>query len=126
MTTILVSAAVVERGGQFLVTKRTGGVHLDGYWEFPGGKCEAGETLASCLARELREELDVEAEVGDELLRTIYDYEHRRVELHFVRCTLRGEPRPVLGQDIRWVSREELARLELPPADSELVHLLTG
>ena len=57
VNTIVVAAAVIERGGQFLVTRRQPGTHLAGHWEFPGGKCEPGETLAACLARELREEL---------------------------------------------------------------------
>ena len=52
MTAIVVTAALVERGGCFLVTRRQKGVHLEGYWEFPGGKCEPGESLAACLARE--------------------------------------------------------------------------
>ena len=51
---------MIERDGRFLITRRQPGVHLDGHWEFPGGKCEPGETLHDCLSRELREELDVE------------------------------------------------------------------
>src|SRR5438445_793392 len=70
MISIVVAAAVVERGGSFLVTRRPGGVHLEGYWEFPGGKCDPGETLEACLLRELREELDVEATIGKKLLST--------------------------------------------------------
>ena len=54
--TIIVTAAVIERDGRFLVTRRLKGTHLEGTWEFPGGKCDAGETLTDCLARELREE----------------------------------------------------------------------
>ena len=57
MTTIVVAAAVVERDGQFFVTRRQAGAHLEGYWEFPGGKCDPGEPLAACLIREIREEL---------------------------------------------------------------------
>ena len=108
--TIVVAAAIIERDGRFLVTRRQAGVHLAGHWEFPGGKCDAGESLAECLARELREELGVDAAVGDELLATTHDYADRRVELHFLRCQLRGEPRPQLGQEMRWVARRELRR----------------
>jgi 8-oxo-dGTP diphosphatase len=124
MTTIVVSAAVIDRDGRFLVTRRQQGVHLEGYWEFPGGKCDTGESLEGCLARELREELDVEARVGAEVFTTTHTYLDRRVELHFLRCELNGEPRPQLGQDMRWVSREELATLEFPPADAELIQRL--
>lgn len=125
MTTILVAAAVVERAGRFLVTRRPAGVHLAGHWEFPGGKCDPGETLPSCLARELREELNVEATVGGELLSVAHDYPDRRVELHFLRCDIHVEPVPQLGQEMRWVPREELRTLEFPPADDELIRLLT-
>ncbi len=87
MTTIVVTAAVIERDGRFLVTRRPAGVHLAGHWEFPGGKCEPGETLEQCLARELREELAVDA-VGRKpsCSSTTHDYADRRVELHFFRC----------------------------------------
>jgi len=124
MTTIVVTAAVVERDGMFLVTRRQKGTHLEGYWEFPGGKCEPGETLVASLARELDEELAVDARVGDEVFTTSHAYPERRVELHFFRCELRGEPRPQLGQEMRWVSRAELATLAFPPADTELIDTL--
>jgi 8-oxo-dGTP diphosphatase len=125
MTTIVVTAAVIDRDGRFLVTRRQKGVHLEGYWEFPGGKYDAGEPLNACLARELREELDVEAHVGEEVFVTTHAYTDRSVELHFFRCDLQGEPRPLLGQEMRWASREELATLEFPPADAELIQQLT-
>ena len=121
---IVVTAAVIDRDGRLLVTRRLKGVHLEGYWEFPGGKCDAGESLEACLARELREELDVEALVGEEVFVTTHAYADRSVELHFFRCDLQGEPRPLLGQEMRWAPREELATLEFPPADAELIRLL--
>jgi len=124
MTTIVVAAAVVERDGRFLVTKRPKGAHLEGCWEFPGGKCDAGEALTLCLARELLEELDVNARIGGELLTTTYTYPERAVQLHFFRCELFAEPRPQLDQEMRWVPREELAALEFPPADAELIRRL--
>jgi mutator protein MutT len=124
--TIVVTAAVVERDGCFLVTRRQPGVHLEGFWEFPGGKCDAAESLGACLARELREELDVDARVGDEVFTTTHAYPDRRVELHFMRCELFGEPRPQLGQQMRWVPRAELPSLEFPPADAELIQFLVA
>jgi len=122
--TIVVSAAVIERGGRFLVTRRQQGVHLEGYWEFPGGKCEEAEPVACCLARELHEELAVDVTLRDEILSTTYTYGDRLIELHFVRCDLMGEPAPQLGQEMRWVSRQELSTLQFPPADEELIRLL--
>lgn len=125
MIAIVVAAAVVERDGRFLVTRRLAGTHLAGVWEFPGGKCDVDEALTACLARELHEELGVEARVGEEILRTAHAYDDRLVRLHFFRCQLRGEPTPVLGQEMRWVTRDELLTLEWPPADAELIRVLT-
>ena len=127
MITTIVVAAVIERDDTFLVTRRPAGTHLEGLWEFPGGKCESGESYDACLAREIHEELGVEvASVGGEVLATTYAYPDRRVELHFLRCDLAAEPRPRLGQQMRWVPRTELGTLPLPPADAELVRLLTA
>ena len=124
MKTMVVVAAVIERDDCFLLTRRQQGVHLAGYWEFPGGKCEAGEGHADGLVREIREELGVDVVVGAELLTTVHDYPDRRVELHFLRCDLGGVPTPLVGQDMRWVPRTELASLEFPSADTELIRRL--
>ena len=121
---VVVIAAVIERDGRLLVTRRLEGTHLSGYWEFPGGKCEAGESHESCLKRELIEELDVTVHVGAEILVTEHTYPARTVRLHFHECQIDGEPRAVLGQEMRWISREEIGELEFPEADSELIELL--
>jgi len=121
---IVVLAAVVERDGRLLITRRLAGTHLPGYWEFPGGKCEPDESHEACLARELKEELDVEADVGAEILTTEHAYPARKVRLHFRWCRIHGEPRAMLGQEIRWVSREGLRELQFPDADRELLELL--
>jgi len=126
MITVTVAAAVIEQDDRFLLTRRPPGVHLEGYWEFPGGKCEEGETATACLAREIREELGVESAVGPEILTTTHPYPDRRVELHFFRCELAAVPVPQLGQEMRWVARDQLGLLEFPPADAELIRLLTG
>ena len=125
MKVLVVAAAVVEREGRILITKRQAGVHLEGYWEFPGGKCAPGETLEACLERELHEELAIEATVGSKLLSTAHDYDERHVELHFFTCRIHGEPTPQLGQELRWIARSELQTLPFPPADAELIMLLT-
>lgn len=124
MRTLVVTAAVVERDGRFLVTKRQDNVHLAGVWEFPGGKCQPGEPLDVCMVRELREELAVDAVVGPEVLSTTHAYLDRTVELHFLRCTITGNPVPQQGQSMRWVPRRDLAMLEFPPADAELIKML--
>ena len=125
MTILVVTAAVIERDGEFLVTRRQKGVHLEGLWEFPGGKCDPGETLTACLARELQEELGVEARIGREVYTVTHAYPERSVELHFFQCELIGDPRPLVGQEMRWVRREDLSSLEFPPADAELIQRLS-
>lgn len=122
---IVVAAAVIESGdGRVLLTRRLPGTHLAGTWEFPGGKCEPEESVADCLVRELREELGVHAIAGAELIVTRHEYPERVVELHFLKCAITGTPRPVLGQEMRWADRDELASLDLPPADADLIKLL--
>jgi 8-oxo-dGTP diphosphatase len=123
--TVVVAAAIIERDGRWLLARRLKGTHLEGLWEFPGGKIDPGETLEACLARELREELGVGCVVHALRWSTAHDYPARRVELHFYDCTIDGEPRPLLGQELRWVSAPELAALPLPEADAGLVALLT-
>ena len=123
---IVVTAAVVQRGLTFLVTRRLRGTHLEGLWEFPGGKCEAGESHEACLRREIREELGCDVVVGAKLLEVAHDYSDRVIELHFFDCALQGEPRPLLGQEIRWAAGAELPGLDFPPADAELIRLLAA
>jgi len=121
---IVVTAAIFERDGRFLVARRPHGVHLEGLWEFPGGKCEADETHQACLQREIIEELGSRVRVLSEVFEVTHAYPDRVVELHFFRCDLLEEPRPLLGQEIRWVTGDGLLDLAFPPADTELIALL--
>jgi mutator protein MutT len=121
VTTIAVTAAVVEHDGTFLVTRRLQGTHLAGTWEFPGGKCDPGESLVACLAREIHEELGVACTIGREIFTVTHEYPERRIELHFFDCRLAGDPIPKLGQEMQWVHRSRLETLEFPPADAALI-----
>ena len=121
---LVVTAAVIERDDAFLVTRRLRGVHLEGYWEFPGGKCDAGEPLVECLRREIQEELAADVTVGQEIFSVAHDYPERVIELHFFACVLADEPKPVLGQEILWAKRADLRALQFPPADNELLERL--
>ena len=123
---IHVVAAVIERDDTFLLTRRPAGVHLAGMWEFPGGKIDAPETHRDALRREIREELDADIEVHDLLFEVTHAYDDRTVALYFYRCSLLGTPRPMLGQEMRWVPRLELTTLGFPPADADLIRLLTA
>jgi mutator protein MutT len=122
----VVTAAVIEQNGRFLLTRRLEGTHLAGRWEFPGGKCEEGETHQQALTRELEEELAVAIAVGTLVLSTRHSYTDRTVDLYFYETRLLGPPVPQLGQQMRWVPREELGSLEFPDADAELIRLLKG
>ena len=124
--TIVVAAAVIEDHGSFFLTRRHVGTHLAGHWEFPGGKCEPGESLQDCLRRELMEELGATISMGEEIFTITHDYPDRRVELHFVECTLLNSPVALLGQEMRWVGRKDLKSLEFPPADRELIERLSA
>jgi len=125
VTRILVVAAVIEQENRFLVTRRQDGVHLAGFWEFPGGKVADGESHTVALSREIHEELNVEIVVRDLVLETSHDYPERVVTLFFYRCDLIGTPRPMIGQEMAWVTRTELPTLNFPPADDELIRRLT-
>lgn len=119
-------AAIVERDDRFLVTLRPDGTHLAGHWEFPGGKVHASETHAEALRREIFEELDCLAEVGALAHTVTHAYPEKTVELYFYRCIVAGEPKPMMGQQMRWVPRDELAALPFPDADRDLIRMLIG
>jgi 8-oxo-dGTP diphosphatase len=122
---VIVVAAVIERDGCFLVTLRPQGTQLAGLWEFPGGKLHPSETHAEALRRELFEELDIVGDVGDLLHIARHSYPEHDVELYFYRCEYRGEPKPMMGQGMRWVAREDLSALSFPEADADLIGQLT-
>jgi 8-oxo-dGTP diphosphatase len=98
-----VAAAVIERGGDFLLAQRPEGKPYSGYWEFPGGKIEAGEDAREALTRELREELGIEVREATPWITRVYAYTHATVRLHFFRVIAwEGEPQPLEDQAIRW------------------------
>ena len=123
---IVVVAAVIEENGRFLVARRLAGTHLAGFWEFPGGKVHEGEAHSDALRREISEELNTGILNARRVLQTAHAYAERSVELHFYRCELTAEPQPMLGQELRWITRDEFDQLEFPPADSELIHGLVN
>jgi mutator protein MutT len=118
---MIVVAAVIERDGKFLVARRLRGTHLEGCWEFPGGKAHDGETLDQALRREIMEELNTAIVDTTEIFRASHTYPDRTIELHFFRGTLAGDPEPALGQELRWISRDEFSTLDFPPADADLL-----
>jgi 8-oxo-dGTP diphosphatase len=118
---IVVVAAVIEQDGRFLVARRLTGTHLAGCWEFPGGKVHHGEAQEAALQREISEELGADIANARKIFHTAHAYPDRVVELHFYRAELKGEAQPVLGQELRWITRHDFGALEFPPADAELI-----
>lgn len=121
----LVVAAAVRRGSRILLARRLAGRHFEGLWEFPGGGVQEGESPPAALVRELREELGVEATVGEPITFGFHEDEQCRVLVLFYRAAVFGEPVGVEGQEIGWFTASELAELSLPPADAGLVASLT-
>ena len=114
--------AIVVRNGQVLVAQRKQDDVLGGYWEFPGGKCEEGETLEQCLHRELREELDIRAEPLQRLAAIEHDYPHSLVRLHpFICRHVEGEAKFLECQDARWIDPTLLRDYSFPPANEQLI-----
>ncbi len=120
---IEVAAALIrDARGRFLITQRRRGSHLEGLWEFPGGKLEANETPEACLRRELTEELAATFAVGPRRETVRWEYPDRTVILHFYDCRLEsGAIEPRESQLMAWVEPERLADYEFPPADRELI-----
>jgi len=119
---IEVSAALIFHQGSLLITQRPAGSHLGGFWEFPGGKLEPGETYEHCLIREIREELGVDIAVGALFAEVSHDYPEKYVRLKFYRCELRGgEPQPLGCAAFRWVQPAQLSQFAFPAADAQLL-----
>lgn len=122
---IQVAAGLILREGRYLIAQRKVGVHLGGLWEFPGGKCEPGESLEDCLRRELWEELGIEISTPVPFHVIRHEYPEKTVELHFFRCSIQdGQAQALNCEDLCWVTPEELAKFEFPPADQPLIQAL--
>jgi mutator protein MutT len=123
---ILVTAAIIRRDGRILLTRRKPDAHLANLWEFPGGKVEPGESLITALEREIREELGITIDVGDEYYTTTHHYATKSVELHFFNCSIvDGQPRAIEVAEFCWVKSADLLTYEFPEADLELVKRLS-
>ena len=120
-----VAAAVIERPGEFLLAQRPEGKPYPGYWEFPGGKIEAGEDARAALARELTEELGIEVREATPWITRVYAYTHATVRLHFFKVTRwDGEPRPLEDQAIRWQRVEAPDVAPMLPANAPVLAAL--
>ena len=119
---IEVVAAVIVDGERVLSTQRGSGEWKD-YWEFPGGKIEPGETREEALRREIREELNVDVQVGELLTTVDYDYPTFHLTMHCFRCSLSPGDRPTLleHEAARWLTTHTLRDVRWLPADEIVV-----
>ncbi len=126
MKVIEVSAAVLQRkDGTFLLAQRPAGKPYAGYWEFPGGKVEAGESALDALVRESREELGIEVITAFPWLTRVFSYPHATVRLNFFRVTAwRGEPHPREGQQFSWQTADHIMVEPLLPANAPIIRAL--
>lgn len=125
--TIRVVAAVVERDGRYLITKRRPNAVLPDLWEFPGGKVEDGETDEAALAREMEERLGASVGVGQLISYVSHPYATYTVDLYLYECALKGdalEPRAV--QEYRWVASSDFDDYPFTPADEASMSKLLG
>lgn len=121
----VVAGIVRDEKGRVLIAQRPPGKHLAGLWEFPGGKCEAGETPGAALRRELAEELGIESGDFEALIAVPWVYAEKSVllDVHEVR-TWRGEPQGREGQALRWVDVDALSDWPMPAADRPVIAAL--
>jgi 8-oxo-dGTP diphosphatase len=124
--TVEVAAAVIQRAdGAFLLAQRPAGKVYAGYWEFPGGKVEAGEAAERALVRELHEELGIEARTLYPWITRVYAYAHATVRLNFFRVTAwRGDPHPREEQAIAWQRGDAAAAEPMLPANAPVLAAL--
>ena len=114
---IEVVGAVIVKGGRIYCTQRGPG-HLEGRWEFPGGKLEPGESPQAALVREIREELDCRVEVGARVVTTQHEYSFAVIVLTTFYCVVvEGEPRLTEYTHSAWLPPDDLADLDWAPAD---------
>jgi mutator protein MutT len=122
-----VAAGLVFHEGKLLITQRRPNDHLGGFWEFPGGKVEPGETFQHGLVRELREELGIEVAIGEEIADITHSYPEKTVRLKFLLCRLlSGTAAPIHVHAVAWIVWDELSNYEFPAADAKLLDFLKG
>ncbi len=122
---ITVTAAIIVKDGLILAARRKVGLHLAGFWEFPGGKLEEGEQPEECLQRELFEEFSIEAEIGSFVGESVYKYHEKTIRLlGFLTTHTGGEFTLTDHDEIQWLTITQLPRLQWAPADIPLVEIL--
>ena len=124
---IVVSIALINSEDEILLSKRPQDKHLSGFWEFPGGKVEEGETPEKALVREIKEELniDIESKCIAPLSFSEFDYKEFQLLLLLYICRRwDGEPMSMENNKLMWVKPNMLRNYKMPPADDSLIYCL--
>jgi 8-oxo-dGTP diphosphatase len=119
-----VSCAIIEQHGKILATRRGKNMHLEGYWEFPGGKVEPGETLEECISREIKEELSLGISIKGKLPVVEFIYPDKAIKLTpFVCRIISGEITLKDHTDFKWIEPNSFDQLKWAPADVMVIEL---
>ena len=117
-----VAVGIIWKGKHILIAKRFAKDLLGGLWEFPGGHREKNETLEQCVAREVREELEIQIAVGEEFATIDHAYSHFKITMHAFHCRwLRGRPRAIGCAAWKWIAPRDLARYAFPAANRKII-----
>lgn len=122
MKTVSVVAAIIHKDHKILATQRGYG-DQKGFWEFPGGKIESGETPEEALVREIKEELLLDIDVEEYITTVEYDYSKFHLSMKCYKCSIKEGESPVLleHESMKWLSMDELDTVEWLPADLEVI-----
>ncbi|QZY54929.1 8-oxo-dGTP diphosphatase MutT [Crassaminicella profunda] len=121
----VVAGILINEKEEILIAKRKEEKHLGGYWEFPGGKIEAGETPEQSLIRELKEEMHIEIKIKNYFGENVYEYQRGMIKLIAYTCEIvKGKIILTDHSEYKWVKKEDLNQYELAPADIHFVNLL--
>ena len=117
--------ALVRRGREYLIAQRKRSDTFGLFWEFPGGKKNPDETFEECVAREIKEEVGIDIEVGEKFMELKRRYNQKTIWLHFYLCTyVSGEARPLDCEKIMWETLEGLKSYQFPPANDRVIRKL--
>jgi len=122
---IKVTGAIIQNGNKFLICRRGPNEKAAGLWEFPGGKLEQNETLESCIRRELKEELEVDAVVGDLFDHYIYETSEILYDLYFFKILkFKGTIKLIVHDELKWVELKDFSHYNFLPGDGPLINRL--
>ena len=123
MKEIQVTGALIKKNDKYLIGRRGPNEKSPGLWEFPGGKIEKGETPIQCIKRELKEELNINAEIGDLVTKYSYDYPNVSYLLHFFKInSYTGEFKMIAHDKLKWVALNDFHKYDFLQGDTPLIN----